>query len=40
MELDDRMLADIGITRDEVMAEVTKTVLEMSPRLALPPGER
>ena len=24
MELDDRMLADIGITRDELMAEVTK----------------
>jgi uncharacterized protein YjiS (DUF1127 family) len=24
MELDDRMLADIGISRDEMMAEVTK----------------
>ncbi len=24
MELDDRLLADIGITRDEMMAEVTK----------------
>jgi uncharacterized protein YjiS (DUF1127 family) len=24
MDLDDRMLADIGITRDELVAEVTK----------------